>query len=48
MKESVEQLTLRDRKIQALVKETHQFERKERDVNDEVSIHLQYPTPYLN
>ncbi|KAG1944329.1 hypothetical protein F2P79_014703 [Pimephales promelas] len=36
MKESVEQLTLRDGQIQALVKETHQFERKERDVNDEV------------
>lgn len=49
IKESVEKLTLKDGQIEALVKETHQFERKETDVNDEVSIHLQYVhlTPLL-
>ncbi|XP_067291350.1 coiled-coil domain-containing protein 178 isoform X2 [Pseudorasbora parva] len=36
MKETVEKLTLRDGQIKALVKETHQFERQEKDVNDEV------------
>ncbi|XP_051738645.1 coiled-coil domain-containing protein 178 isoform X2 [Ctenopharyngodon idella] len=36
IKESVEKLTLRDGQIKALVKETHQFERQETDVNDEV------------
>ncbi|KAI2648822.1 Coiled-coil domain-containing protein 178 [Labeo rohita] len=42
MKESVEKLTLRDGQIKALVKETHQFERQETDINEEVSDCLEY------
>lgn len=36
IKELIEKLTLRNGQIKALVKETHQFERQETDVNDEV------------